>query len=46
MVGLSVLPRRMFPFLSFTVAGLEPNMLALFPGRGGGKVRVRELAHK
>lgn len=25
LVGLSVLPRRMFPFLSFTVAGLEPN---------------------
>lgn len=23
--GLSVLPRRMFPFLSFTVAGLEPT---------------------
>ena len=25
LVGLSVLPRRMFPFLSFTVAGLEPT---------------------
>lgn len=24
-MGLSVLPRRMFPFLSFTVAGLEPT---------------------
>lgn len=24
-VGLSALPRRMFPFLSFTVAGLEPT---------------------
>lgn len=24
-MGLSALPRRMFPFLSFTVAGLEPT---------------------
>ena len=28
------------------LVGLEPNMLALFPGHGGGKVGVRELAHK
>lgn len=25
LVGFSVLPRRMFPFLSFTVTGLEPT---------------------